>query len=397
MTPKRGFVIMSFNSEYDAVYSNAIRPAMEFFGIRCERADSPTGARNIPAEIVRSIIDADLVIADLSEPNPNVYYELGISHCTGDKTVAITSNLKNLPFDIATWRAIEYQNNTGSLDVLRLRLVEAIRHHVAESAALAATNLVQEAGRNFFNMRRRVEQTLETLSGTIERIGDFAKFTATDRRVDNSLVAEQVTEDILTTLVGRRKTLVSITGPGAVGKSTFSQEIAKRLSERSVTAQVLPTDAYMKSRADRIIEGVVGFDIAANDVETMSRDITSLLNNQAVEVTPYDHRTGSHGARVTISSAQVLILEGIHSFYPGIHRGPHVPWLKYYIYAAPNHARELKFLADFTERRYDIQTAYEHSQSEYAGYEEHVLPYIRHADRIIEVDRYWRYVARPIE
>lgn len=397
MQKKRCFVIMPFRSEYNAVYSSAIRPAVEASGYICERADSDSGTNNVPPEIIRSIIRADLVVADISEPNANVFYELGISHCTGNKTMTITSKIEDVPFDIATWRAIIYRNDPSEFDILRLRLSEAVRVYDRQQSHSLPTNLVQEAGRDYFNLRLRIEESVDELARTIERMNDFRQFAAAHKQVDNREVVKAVTREVRNTLVGGRNMLVSIAGPGAVGKSTLAKQLKESLSESGVSASVLPTDAYMLSRADRIYQGLIGFDIAANDVDQLVDDVNSLLAGRAVKVSPYNHTTGKHDSPHTVDPAEVMILEGIHSFYPGIHHGPYTRWLKYFVYAAPNHARELKFIADFTERRYDIQTAYEHSTAEYDAYETHVLPYIRHADRVIEVNGYWRYRARATE
>ena len=397
MPVKRCFVIMSMSPEYSAVLSSAIRPAVEEHGYQCDRADSGIGLNNVPSEIVRSIIQADLVVADISEPSANVFYELGISHCVGNKTLAITSKVNDLPFDIATWRALVYRNEPSELDVLRIRLSEAVRLHDLYRSQTFATNLVQEAGRDYFNLRQRIEESVNSLARTIERMNDFRQFIAGHEQVDNSEVVRAITREVRNTIIGDRNMLVSITGPGAVGKSTFAARLKDSLTEAGVSASVVPTDAYMLSRADRIYQGVIGFDIAANDIDRLVNDVNSLLAGRAIKVAPYNHRTGKHDEPHTVEPAEVMILEGIHSFYPGIHHGPYTRWLKYFVYAAPNHARELKFIVDFTERRYDIQTAYEHSTAEYEAYETHVLPYIRHADRVIEVDGYWKYRARATE
>jgi uridine kinase len=397
MAEKRCFVIMSFSPQYNGVMNSAIRPAAEAHGYHCERADSEMRLNNVPSEIVRAIIQADLIVADISEPTANVFYELGISHCVGNKTLTITSKVKDIPFDITTWRAIQYKNDPSELDVLRLRLSEAIRIQELERPNAFPTNLVQEAGRDYFNLRLRVEESVDNLARTIERMNDFHQFAAAHERIDNTEVVNAVTREVRKTLVGGRNMLVSIAGPGAVGKSTFAESLKRSLNECGVTASVVPTDAYMINRADRIYQGIIGFDIDANDVDKLVGDVNLLLAGQPIEVSPYNHRTGKHDKPHTVEAAEVMILEGIHSFYPGIHHGPYTRWLKYFMYAAPNHARELKFIADFTERRYDIQTAYEHSTAEYDAYETHVLPYIRHADRVIEVDGYWRYRARATE
>ena len=58
---KTCFVIMSFDEAYDKVYHQAIKPAVEICKHKCMRADSSNAPANIISEIVRKIIDADVV------------------------------------------------------------------------------------------------------------------------------------------------------------------------------------------------------------------------------------------------------------------------------------------------------------------------------------------------
>lgn len=78
---KNAFVIMSFKDEYERVYHQAIRPALAELDFACLRADENPLPANVPSEIIRALVSADLIIADISDPSPNVFYELGVSHC----------------------------------------------------------------------------------------------------------------------------------------------------------------------------------------------------------------------------------------------------------------------------------------------------------------------------
>ena len=124
---KRGFVIMSFAGKYDRVYHQAIKPAIENCGYECVRADSRPGPENIPRRIIEEIIASNIIVADISEPSPNVFYELGVSHSIGNKTITITSNVENLPFDISTFRVVRYKIGSEELRLLRNDIEENIR------------------------------------------------------------------------------------------------------------------------------------------------------------------------------------------------------------------------------------------------------------------------------
>ncbi|MGH9424655.1 MAG: hypothetical protein ACRD3J_32070 [Thermoanaerobaculia bacterium] len=113
---------MPFNERYTATYTAAIRPAIQKIAERrseqweCLRSDDIRVPGSITKEIVTSLHTADLVIADLTGHNPNVFYELGVAHSAGRATVMITQTIEELPFDINTYRVHPY---TVSPDGLR--------------------------------------------------------------------------------------------------------------------------------------------------------------------------------------------------------------------------------------------------------------------------------------
>lgn len=389
------FTIMSFDDKYDRVYHQAIKPAVENCGYRCVRADDDPGPANIPANIVREIIKAKYVIADVSKYSPNVFYELGISHCIDNKTIIIKSGNKNLPFDLGGFRIISYAINRNSLRLLLNDLERAI-HSLESSGTELPNNLVQDAGRDYFDLRKKILDNLKEISEEKKRARKFNKYLALQNKGekhDNRLVANKIVSNIIKLLPSnKRPLLVCITGSGAIGKSTFSNLIAECLHSRykkKYSIQILPTDSYQLSRAERIKRNIIGFDPRSHNLDRLRSDVEKLLNNKKIEVKPYDHTTGKHYPKRTIKSSDILILEGVYSFYPTI--APLCPKLKYYIYANKSQAKELKFIADFTERDYDIQKAFRHSEAEYEAYEFHILPFLKLADNVILVDEYWKY------
>ncbi|MCP4582148.1 MAG: hypothetical protein GY839_11070 [candidate division Zixibacteria bacterium] len=390
---KKCFVVMSFKAEYGSVYHQAIKPAVTNCGYFCFRADDDPGPSNIPAQIIKAIISADIVIADLSELSPNVYYELGISHCIGNKTIAITSNLKNLPFDISVFRVTEYEINKNGLDHLALSLERAIKAYES-SDSNEPNNLAQEAGRDYFDHRKKIEKKLTDIDNERSRILDFTEYNKLNGKLqDNSRVADKIVAEVSRCLpqVGE-PLLICITGSGAIGKSTFSKLLAERirlLHEDKISVDILPTDSYQLSRGERIHRNLIGFDPKSHELAKLIKDIESLLNGKEITVAPYDHRTGKHGIQKQIIPSDIIILEGVYSFFPPI--SPLSRGFKYYIYAPKHKAKELKFIADFKERGYDIQKAFAHAEDEYNAYETHILPFLRIADFVISVNQYWKY------
>jgi uridine kinase len=392
---KQLFVIMSFNNKYDQVYHQSIKQAASKCGYECIRADDRPGPGNIPSEIIKSILGAPIVLADISEPSPNVFYELGVSHCTGNKTITITSNIDQTPFDIAAYRAIRYTSSTDGLRLLAVDIENAIRSLEAGGLDFP-NNLPQEAGRDFFDLKSRILQELAGIEQQRRRVTAFAEFLNKGVTLhDNNNAADAVAAQIYRQLPGDHGCrLASITGPGAIGKSTFSQRVATRFRERygeRISIDVLPTDSYVLSRAERIAKNIIGSNPKSHRLDKMTEDVQRLIvSREPVEVTPYDHSTGGYLPERTVHPSDVILLEGVYSFLPAL--SPLNRGLKYYIYADKDKAKELKFIADCTVRGYDIQTAFAHAEAEYQSYELHILPLLRLADYIIEVDEYWQYL-----
>ena len=94
------FVIMPFDAEFDKVYRDLIKKPLQVKGHNVSRADDVETHQNILAAIIKSISEANLVVADLTESNPNVYYELGVAHALGIPTIQIVRDLAEVPFDL---------------------------------------------------------------------------------------------------------------------------------------------------------------------------------------------------------------------------------------------------------------------------------------------------------
>ena len=116
------FVIMPFSSEFDGIWNIVIRRAVENAGDLCQRADDIFAPGVIINDILHSIENCDYVICDLSNPNPNVYYELGFCHCLRKPAILIARNLRALPFDLQHQRVIIYQDSASGAETLRATL-----------------------------------------------------------------------------------------------------------------------------------------------------------------------------------------------------------------------------------------------------------------------------------
>ncbi|QTA83500.1 Uncharacterized protein dnl_59120 [Desulfonema limicola] len=104
------YVIMPFSSKFRNVYFSSIKTACEELNLKCERVDEQIIEGTIIDRIYRNITDADLIIAELTEHNPSVYYELGYSRALRKRIISISRDINSLPFDLSTYQALQYGN-----------------------------------------------------------------------------------------------------------------------------------------------------------------------------------------------------------------------------------------------------------------------------------------------
>lgn len=126
-TPTTCFVLMPFDNCYKEVYHEVYQPVCKANEITCWRVDEVKRPGSITKDIIEGIFDADIIIADLTSRNPNVFYELGIAHAVGNKTIMIAQSLKDVPFDIASYRVIIYEQTTNGKKHLHEKLDGAIK------------------------------------------------------------------------------------------------------------------------------------------------------------------------------------------------------------------------------------------------------------------------------
>ena len=110
------FVLMPFDPSFDDIYKLGIKEIADKLGIRAERVDEQIFHKeNILERIYNQIDAADLVIADLTGRNPNVFYETGYAHAKGKLCLLLTSKADDIPFDLKHHRHLIYGDSIQNL------------------------------------------------------------------------------------------------------------------------------------------------------------------------------------------------------------------------------------------------------------------------------------------
>lgn len=123
------FMIMPFRDQFNSIYHNVIRPVTTSLNLTIKRGDDFSSVRGSIMQEVWSALNAcRLVIAETTEVNANVYYELGIAHTLGKSAILLTQNkdIEQIPFDIRHLRFIVYENTIQGGEKLAQDLKQAI-------------------------------------------------------------------------------------------------------------------------------------------------------------------------------------------------------------------------------------------------------------------------------
>lgn len=118
-------VMMPFDAGFNSVYE-AIKSAAVASGASCSRADDMWIHPAIMQTIVSIICRADIVIADCSGRNPNVFYEAGIAHTLGKDVILLAQNINDVPFDLRALAILLYLPNGEGLSRLTADLTARI-------------------------------------------------------------------------------------------------------------------------------------------------------------------------------------------------------------------------------------------------------------------------------
>src|SRR5262245_23269894 len=134
----RAFIIRPFGTQreinFDDVERVLIAPALDRLGIGGRTTIEIVEAGNIRVDMFQRLLTADLVVADLSIHNANVFYELGIRHALCDRhTFMLRCRGDTFPFDLQTDRYFEYHKEAPGASLESL--VEAIRRTMDSTTA----------------------------------------------------------------------------------------------------------------------------------------------------------------------------------------------------------------------------------------------------------------------
>jgi hypothetical protein len=159
------FVLMPFDKAFDDIYKLGIKESATQLGMLAERVDEQIFREGILDRIYRQIEVADIIVADMSGQNPNVFCEVGYAHGKGKLCILMTKNASDIPFDLKHHRHITYGS---SIDGLRKILSAELSWAKGEITNVRSS---------------RIKVQLKNASGQLEKLKFAAKGTV-DFKVD---------------------------------------------------------------------------------------------------------------------------------------------------------------------------------------------------------------------
>lgn len=159
------FVLMPFDKAFDDIYKLGIKETATTLGILAERVDEQFYQEGILERIYRQIELADLIVADMTGQNSNVFYEVGYAHAKGKLCILLTQKAEDIPFDLKHHRHIVYGTSIGEL-----------RTQLAEEMAWAK-------GQIDTIRSSRIKVTLKDATGLLER-SKFIAWGTVDFKID---------------------------------------------------------------------------------------------------------------------------------------------------------------------------------------------------------------------
>lgn len=156
----------------DGVIDAVINPILEKKGYNVIVAHRMNENGSITRQVIQNVINSDLVIANLTDLNPNVMYELAIRHAIKKPLVQICEKGTTLPFDINDQRTIFYSNDMkGSVELkdnIELAIDSAINdeytdnpiYRAIQSDIIIKSNDITDTDKYLVNRLNEIEESI---------------------------------------------------------------------------------------------------------------------------------------------------------------------------------------------------------------------------------------------
>ncbi len=171
------FVLMPFSKEFDDVYQIGIKETAQSLGILAERVDEQIYREGILERVYRQIDLADIIIADMSGQNPNVFYEVGYAHAKDKLCILLTSCVDDIPFDLKHKRHIVYGKSISHLKAQLYKDITWALDQIAEvkkkKIKVTVQSIWADLDKNKYLARAKLKFRVDLLNETSKSSADI--------------------------------------------------------------------------------------------------------------------------------------------------------------------------------------------------------------------------------
>jgi len=264
------FAIMPFDRRFSDI-DTIIGEAAKECGFEYMRGDRLLRPGSILPQILRHIRDAAVIVADITDNNPNVLYELGIAHYIKgpERVVILTQGTSEAPYDVHEFRMLKYLHNKEGRRQLRRELRERLQHAAASTADEDTWKVIRgrlPRTRLIVRDLRKLLKTKTALAGvTIRVVAGLSSLAISDHEPRDG----QVEPEYFEALIEERNALRDVLMRGARLKAVLNppRQFAQTLSPPRLRARFERLIGLLEGRSD-IRDSKTA---AADDVKVMKR------------------------------------------------------------------------------------------------------------------------------
>lgn len=168
----------------DKLSTFLLKPILEKVNYNLIRADKIKKNDKIDETIIDQIKNADLIIVDITDTNPNVFYELGYSTALNKTVIQISDgNSSNIPFDISTTRTYSYDFDVEKASKFKNDILSVIEN-IKDTENIQKTITNKETNENSFN------ESLISMTNYLEKLDKSYRFLEEISVKNNQLITD---------------------------------------------------------------------------------------------------------------------------------------------------------------------------------------------------------------
>lgn len=155
----------------DRVFEYVIQEALEDFDYTPVRSDKIAEPGIITNDVIEYIVESPLVIADLTDRNANVFYELAIRHAYEKPAIQIIEEGQEIPFDLASTRTIVFDHlDVMSVSEAKEEIIKQVKS--IESSSEPNENPITVA-ENIRNLKQSSDPEEQSMAELMQNINDL--------------------------------------------------------------------------------------------------------------------------------------------------------------------------------------------------------------------------------